>query len=509
MDKLQFIVQSLSEEEKKGFEHFVNRFRVREQRKDYDLFTRLAEAEKLSQTEAFELLYGGKQEKEAYHALRKRLLGHLIDFISLKEVSKKNAGSNYNSEGLIHLALFLFKKGAYEPGWQYLNRAYQSEQKKDNAILLSRIYMIWLQNWDYYTGNEDFNSIYKAYVVAKEEAEKEERLKLAMSIVKRKIEQYKRLLKSVDMDGIIKEVTEGMDLKKKDFHSVENLLGITRIIRSSSLVSKDFENIESYLKTRLKKLTKKEGDAILSEAYWELVYFYAHALYRVKKFDESLSVLSQIDLDKGDVSKAKYDELYCKIELLKWACVFYMGNLADSEMQLKRIALDDIFQKNIIYDLDRSLNYITTKFAQKQFTKGLAAINAINHSVQWLQKKKGLEWRVRFQLIEMLLLYEAGKVDLVLNRIRSLKRVIKDVVKLNPNYKNLNVFLAFVNSAITEGGFKGMAKSMDNFEVTPFRQENIQAMAFYAYIKSKVEGVGYYETLIELVNKTEEQLLEA
>ena len=38
MDKLHFIVQSFNEEEKKGFEHFVNRFRVRSNRKDLDLF---------------------------------------------------------------------------------------------------------------------------------------------------------------------------------------------------------------------------------------------------------------------------------------------------------------------------------------------------------------------------------------------------------------------------------------------------------------------------------------
>lgn len=506
MDKLHFIVQSLSKEEVKGFEHFVNRFRVRENRKDYELFQRLTRSDKLNQQEAFDLLYDGKNEKEAYHALRKRLLGHLIDYISLKDLNKSKTGTYYTSEGLINLAVFLFNKGCYEPGWQYLNRAYQSEFKKNNSVLLSKIYMIWMEHWDYYAGNENFNTIYKKYIVAKSETEKQQRLKLALSIVKRKIQQYKRQLKAINMDAIIKEVTDGMDLKKKDFHSVDTLLPITRIIRSSSLVSKDFEEIEAYLRIRLKKIRKKEGSSIYSEAYWELEYFYAHALYRVKKFNEARSVLSGIDLSQGEVSKAKYEELYCKIELLKWAVEFYVGNLSSSEMQLKRLATDEIFQKEKIYDLDRVLNYITTKFALKQFNKGIAAINTISHSVQWMQKKKGLEWRVRFQLIELLLLYEAGKIDLVLNRIRSLKRVIKDVVKLNPNYKNLTVFLAFISSAITDGGFKGLEKKMDMFEVTPFRQENIQAMAFYAYIKSKVYGGDYYETLVELVNRGEEEL---
>ena len=118
---------------------------------------------------------------------------------------------------------------------------------------------------------------------------------------------------------------------------------------------------------------------------------------------------------------------------------------------------------------------------------------------KWIQKKKGLEFRVKFQLIEMLYFLETGKIDLVLNRMRALKRVIREVVKLNPNYKNLNVFLNVINTSLSRGGFKGLEKELDKFEFTPFKRENIQAMAFFAYLKSKISNRDYYETLIELV----------
>ena len=72
-------------------------------------------------------------------------------------------------------------------------------------------------------------------------------------------------------------------------------------------------------------------------------------------------------------------------------------------------------------------------------------------------------------------------------------------MKLNPNYKNLNVFLNVINSSISKGGFKGLEKELEKFEFTPFKRENIQAMAFYSYLKSKVYGKDYYQTLIELV----------
>ncbi len=499
MDKLHFIVQSFNEEEKKGFEHFVNRFRVRENRKDLELFHRMSLPEKLSQEEAFKVLYDGKNEKEAYHALRKRLLGHLIEYISVKEINEKKGATHYTSEGLLNLAKYLFDRGAFEPGWQYLSRAHRSEAKKDNYLLQSKIYMLWLENWEDYNGPEKFNSIYKSYVSAKDKAEKEQRLKLALSIIKRKIEQYKLQLKEINIDTIIKDVTDGLELKKKDFHSVENLNYITKIIRSSSLVSKDYAGVEAFLKTRLKKVDKKEGEEAFSYEYWELVYFYAHALYRLKKIAQAKEVLLDVDLEKGGLIKSKKEDLFCKIELLKWACEFYDNNLEASIQRLLIHEKGTPFESNVLHDLDRKLNLITSFFAAGEYSRGIAVINSIKHSAQWLQKKKGLEFRVKFQLIEILLFVETGKVDLVMARMRSLKRIIKDVVKLNPNYKNLNVFLNVINASITKGGFKGLEKELEKFEFTPFKRENIQAMAFYSYLKSKVYGIDYYETLIELV----------
>ena len=359
--------------------------------------------------------------------------------------------------------------------------------------------MLWLENWEDYQGSEKFNTIYKSYVASKDKAEKEQRLKLALSIIKRKIEQYKQQLKDINIDAIIKDVTDGLELKKKDFHSVENLNYITKIIRSSSLVSKDYKGVEIFLKTRIKKIDKKEGQSLYSFEYWELVYFYAHALYRLKKISKAKEILKEIDLEKGTLHKAKKEGLFCKVELLKWACDFYDNKLNASIHRLLLHESGTPFEKNVSYDLDRKLNLITSFFASGEYSRGMGVIKSIKHSMQWIQKKKGLEFRVKFQIIEILYFLETRKIDLVISRMRALKRIIKDVIKLNPNYKNLNVFLNVINSSINQGGFKGLEKELDKFAFTPFKRENIQAMAFFAYLKSKVNSQDYYETLIELV----------
>lgn len=501
MDKLQFIIQSFSNEEKSGFEHFINRFRVRDNRKDFQLFERLSKPNSLPLEEALNFLYDGKSEKEAYHALRKRLLGHLTEYITLKSINETKGNSHYNSEGLITLSEYLFKKGAFHAGWQYLKRALTSELKKGNYEVLSKLYLLWLENWEEYSGNEKFNYIYKLYVDAKEKSERDQRFKLALSIVKRKIEQFKLQLKAINIDKIIKDVVSGMDLNKKDFNSIEHLYYIAKLIRASSLVSKDYIEIEKYLNTRLKKLEKKEGDGIYGELFWELKYFHAHACYRLKKIDKAREILSSIDLSRGNITKKNLDDLFCKIELLNWACDFYANKVDAGIHRLLLLENNTIFKNNSIYDLDRKMNLITSFFAKNNFKRANSVLNSIGHSSQWLQKKKGLEWRVKFQMIELIVLYENDKIDLVLLKLRSTQRLIREVVKINPNYKNLSVFLRIIKASVNQGSFSGLDKELDKFKFSPFKQENIQAMAFYAYLKSKVKKENYYNTLMDLIDK--------
>ena len=501
MDKLHFIVQSFSNEEKSGFEHFINRFRVRDNRKDFQLFERLTKSDSLSLEEALKFLYNGEAEKEAYHALRKRLLGHLIEYITLKNINETKGNAHYNSEGLIKLSEYLFEKGAFPAGWQYLKRALTSELKKGNFEILSKIYLLWLENWEEYSGNEKFNDIYKLYVDAKEKSERDQRFKLALSIVKRKIEQFKLQLKEINIDKIIKDVVNGMDLNKKDFNSLENLYYIAQLIRASSLVSKDYIEIEKYLNTKLKKLEKKEGDSIYGGFFWELKYFQAHACYRLKKIDKAKELLSSINLNIGDITKNKYDELFCKIELLNWACEFYANKVDNGIHRLLLLENNSVFKSNSIYDLDRKMNLITSFFAKENYKRANSVLNSIGHSSQWLQKKKGLEWRVKFQMMELIVLYENDKIDLVILKLRSMQRLIREVIKINPNYKNLSVFLKIIKTSVDQGSFKGLDKELDKFEFSPFKQENIQAMAFYAYLKSKIKKDNYYRTLMDLIER--------
>ena len=119
MDKLQELVNTLSEDDKKEFRIFINRQKSKKQRKDLDLFELVAE--QTPPKEIQQKLYK-TPNKVAYHTLRKRLLKHLTDFIVLKQIDN-DPTSTSSISGLISLATYLFNNKSDELGWRFLNKA--------------------------------------------------------------------------------------------------------------------------------------------------------------------------------------------------------------------------------------------------------------------------------------------------------------------------------------------------------------------------------------------------
>ena len=80
VDHLKSVILSLSEEEKKEFRVFAQRQRSKENRRDIALFDIISKEPEKKPRQIITELYG-KENREAYNMLRKRLIKQLMDFI--------------------------------------------------------------------------------------------------------------------------------------------------------------------------------------------------------------------------------------------------------------------------------------------------------------------------------------------------------------------------------------------------------------------------------------------
>ncbi len=99
--------------------------------------------------------------------------------------------------------------------------------------------------------------------------------------------------------------------------------------------------------------------------------------------------------------------------------------------------------------------------------------------------------------------YELGNTDYVETRVKSVKRVHKSLFE-RPPYDRAKTFLNLLNrlnnnpfSATTSEFYKLVGKS---FEFVPKEMEDLQAMTFYGWIKSKMMNKDYYNILVKMMN---------
>jgi hypothetical protein len=507
MDNLRSILDTFSEEEKKALHAFVQRQKIRKNRKDLQLLELLQEETLYNGNELVLKLYPKTKNKIAYHALRRRLMQHFIDFITLSRSTDQTIEGT-DIMGIISLSHYLFEVNLENIAWKYLKKAENQAQENEQYHLLNSIYNLALANTD----NEfspPFETLLELRNQNKVFAEQEERAHIANCILKNKLAQAKREGKVLDFDTIMTQILEEWDLTKAVGERPRIRFNLLSIARNAVVAKKDYYNFEVFLRANYDELL---SDVMISEQnqYYRLslLYMLAHVLYRNKKFKESLKYLDEFKniLESSNKNSKSYKtSFYSKFTLLTAA------NLAFTEEREKAIQLlENLLKKNkaILSTsdiLNTHLNLVFYHFQKSNFKQAHKILLDFGHSDAWIEKKMGKEWVVRKWLIESVLQFELKNDDIARKIISKIKQKYASLL-VQSNYQNSKPFLSLLEEymrypqRVTQPDFLEKVEKVITFADTT-GQEDLQEMAFYAWLKSKMEKRNYYETLLELANE--------
>ncbi|WP_338792031.1 hypothetical protein V9L05_16965 [Bernardetia sp. Wsw4-3y2] len=511
MDNLRSILDTFSEEEKKALHAFVQRQKIRKNRKDLQLLELLQEETIYNGKELLIRLYPKTKNKVAYHALRRRLMQHFIDFITLSRSTDQTIEGT-DIMGIISLSHYLFEVNLENIAWKYLKKAQNQAQQNEQYHLLNSIYNLALANTD-----NEFSPPFEELLELRNQnkilAEQEERAHIANCILKNQLAEAKREGKVLDFDKMMNQILEEWDLTKAVSERPRIRFNLLSIARNAVVAKKDYYNFEFFLRANYDELLK---DMMISEKnqsynqYYRLslLYMLAHVLYRNKKFKESLSYLEEFKsiLDSSTKNSKSYKtSFYSKFILLTAA------NLAFTEQREKAIQLlENLLKKNksILSTndiLNTHLNLVFYHFQKSNFKQAHKVLLDFGHSDTWVEKKMGKEWVVRKWLIESVLQFELKNDDIARKIISKIKQKYASLLGQS-NYQNSRPFLNLLEEymrypqRVTHPDFSEKVDKVITFAESS-QQEDLQEMAFYAWLKSKMERREYYETLLEIANK--------
>lgn len=502
MDELREIIHTFEKEEQKDFKTFINRLKKKQQRKDLDLFELLLEKKEYKREEILQILYPEDKNLEAYHATRKRLIKQVTEFVYVKRI-KEDSTSVSQILGLISLSNYLFEKKRTRTAWSYLKKAETIAINSRHFDILNNIYSYMLRNAESeYALN--LNEIIRKKDTNLKKAIQEDNANTAYQVIKHQLNESLAQGTELNIDFMVKKVLMDYELTQASVENPKIIYNIIAITRQAFLSKKDFFTFEPYITTKyneLKDLFDKQNHLLkLNMLYW-----IAHTLYRNRKFKEAEKYLDELHNNLLAYKKSQYHQLIDKYYLLKAGVLCFSGNI-DTAIELLETYLDEHPKLDKKQLLNTYLNLSVYYFWKQDYNKALNVFLRINHSDQWCSKKMGKEWVMKKLMIEVLGYYEMDNMDVADSRLRSLQRNFADLFDRKP-YDRLKYYISIIKKIMdnpqvaTETDFQNEIESKTRW--LPVNEEDLQAMMFYAWVKSKMIKKPFFDVLLRLVNAHE------
>lgn len=509
MDDLKLTIETLAEEDKRELATFIKRQKKKKNRKDLELYRLLLQQKSYTSEQLISALYPDTPNPVAYYALRKRLQRHLTDFILLKNMEEDITAASPIT-GLMSLANYLFGVGIDRLAWVHLRKAEKLAQANEQYGLLNSVYNLQIEKADSEYADPLDNIIAKRNQ-NKQVADEDERANIASSIINLRLRAVRQQGSDIHFDKIIQEVLHTYELTEALSQRPSLLYKLMTIARSAILARKDFLSFEPYIISRYKEMEQGMGFKKAHQYYkLRLLYMIAHVLYRNKKFEESVSYLMQLKAGMDTEGKSHAHLFMPRYTFLMVANLVFLNrnNEAISLMEglLSNTKLILSTKDQLTAQLSLSFNYFTAG----AYAKANRILLAIKRSDKWCEAKMGRDWVLKKKLGELILQYELGNEDLVYSKLRNLERTYKDLWN-DPMYRNVRQFLELIKVLLEQPDLvtkPAFVQHVDNtLEFTTFRETDLQAMSYYAWLKAKMTQKPYYEVLLELAkNASEEQM---
>ncbi|MFN6377641.1 MAG: hypothetical protein ACK4WD_00095, partial [Flavobacteriales bacterium] len=394
-----------------------------------------------------------------------------------------------NPSRTIAMGLFFLENGDDQGAARFFQRAATLAEKRRDYALLDLIYSLMIE--ESVRLGTDLNEIILKWQQNSEKRMLDQRLKIAAGLIKKRLHEARITGFPLDPDATTKEIFTVIDLRDEAILIPDFMLRVVEMIRSAVISAKDYARFESFILRVYKRLEEKKAFAKNDKTKPVFYYIIAHSLYRNRKFQESEKWLQRLESEHG---------LSIRAIQLRAATLTYLGRNEESITMIKstiaskdrRITTQDL--------LNMTLNLSVYYFQSEDYKRAHQSLMKIGQTDSWLEKKMGKEWRFKKNMIEVIVHYELGNIDIAWSRILSMERYFEDFFK-HPAYQRARIFMKFIKVLITHperATDADFALDVQQANMAwPDHKEDTQAMTFFCWLKSKMIRKPYYEVLLQ------------
>ncbi|WDF67580.1 hypothetical protein PQ465_14870 [Sphingobacterium oryzagri] len=493
MDTLSELIGLLNDTDELDFKQFLKHKNKRNDVKNIDLFDLI----KTDDINAQKSLYKKAKNKDAYHALRKRLQDSLLLYLSQKTF-ESDSSEWYDALRLLVVARFLFEHDLTKLALKCLGRAAKIAEKLEQFSLLHDIYLLRLQ-YVHLQDAQELEQLTERFLSNQAHMQCEAKLNLAYAFLRRELQEVNLKGKIVNLTGLILATLRKYKIALSELMTYKALYQILYIANEYAAIYQNYGLVARFVK-RTYDFMQSQNERKPGHLFYHLsiIYFLANFQLRNKNFNACATYLREMNV-LMDEQRAYRSMFFLRQQLLLALSLHFSGK-ADQALDMIERALATVSKKSKSEDVDDLRICLVMFLAQHNDRTCLRPLALLTHTDAWYEKKLGMLWTIRKNLMEIVVQAQFGHIDLAVSRLTSFKRRYKAYL-LTIGEERVLHFVGFVEKYLDQPN----VASDVNFQQQVLAMLHVTAntdifnLSFIAWLIARWKKKTPYEITLELV----------
>ena len=417
MDSLSELINLLNSTDKKLFRQFLQRKNKRSDVKNLQLLD-LIETDDIN---GINKLYKPGKNKDAYHALRKRLQDNLLLFLSQKTF-ENNSSDAYEALRLVVVGRFLLENDVFKIAFKCLDKAERLAEHLEQFNLLNEILLLKLQ-YAHLQGAEDLETLTARFLRNQADMQREAKLNMAYAFLRLELQEIHLKGKIVNLTNLIITTIRKYKISQQDLMTYKSIYQILFIANEYAAIQQNYGLIERYINRTNQFINQADKKSSYLFYHISILYFLANFHLRQKGFAKSASYLQEM-MDLMVTDSRYYTLFYLRYQLLSALNLFFTG-FAEDAISLLQESLSNTKHKSKPEDIEDLRISLTMFLALCNDRGSLKQLTLLTRTDAWYEKKMGMLWTIRKNLMEILVHAQFSNIELAMSRLSSFRRRYK------------------------------------------------------------------------------------
>jgi hypothetical protein len=491
MDSILELINLLNSTDKKIFRQFLQQKNKRSDVKNLHLLD-LIETDDIK---GLSKLYNS-ENNDAYHALRKRLQDNLLLFLSQKTF-EDNHSDTYDSLRLLVVGRFLLENDVVRTAFKCLNKAERLAEQLEQFNLLNELLMLKLQ-YAHLPGAEDLEALTARFLRNQSDMQREAKLNMAYAFLRQELQEIHLKGKIVNLTALMLTTIRKYKISEQDLMTYKSIYQILFIANEYAAIQQNYELIERYINRTNQFMQEKAYKKSYLFYHISILYFLANFQLRRKDFAGCTSYLKgMMDLMLAD---SRYFTLfYSRHQLLSALNLFFTGSAEDA-ITLLQETLSNKKQTSKPEDIEDLRICLTMFLALCNDRGSLKQLTLLTQTDAWYEKKMGMLWTIRKNLMEILIHAQFSNIELAMSRITSFRRRYKKYL-MKTSEERVLVYLRLVEKyllkpdVVLEAAYrKAVLNHLDKAE-----NNDIFTLSFIAWLIARWDKQTAHQIVLTLI----------